>query len=465
MCGIIDDILPIVGSVAGFALGGPVGAAIGGGLGGFTGSYAQNHNILGGLMGGVTGGIGGYFGGGSLANALGNLGNAGVGAASAGFDTSLASNVAPSTLGGLESGAGGAAMFGPAAGTGTAIGSNAAGALGGGGLGLAGGDALSGVSSNPTFLGGLGGGFQGTGLGVGGQGSSISDLSGVMSGTGGGGGITAGTGEASPSTLNAPVSNMSSMQSGTGITSPMASPNPTSPIGSNVMEGSQAANATDMSAGGGVNGASLEGSQAATSGTGPSNLAALYGPDSTAAGSPMGQGIANSASTGMPGVNDVQYGALGEGATSGASKGMGDDLSSLYGQVSPWMKLANAGLGAYQQYARQNAMDNYTNQINQMYSPNSPYAQQMQQTLARQDAANGRNSQYGTRATQLAAALTEARTRALTSNPYFSASTATPGASMLNGLFANFGSPQGMQALGQIGSSTFNGLSSLFSGF
>lgn len=42
-----------------------------------------------------------------------------------------------------------------------------------------------------------------------------------------------------------------------------------------------------------------------------------------------------------------------------------------------------------------------------MYGPDSPYAQQLQQTLARKDAAAGRNSQYGPRAVQLQAMLAD----------------------------------------------------------
>ena len=42
-----------------------------------------------------------------------------------------------------------------------------------------------------------------------------------------------------------------------------------------------------------------------------------------------------------------------------------------------------------------------------LYGLNSPYAQQMAQTLARKDAAAGRNSQYGPRAAQYAAAMAD----------------------------------------------------------
>ena len=43
--------------------------------------------------------------------------------------------------------------------------------------------------------------------------------------------------------------------------------------------------------------------------------------------------------------------------------------------------------------------------LSTMYGPNSPYAQQLKQALARKDAAAGRNSQYGTREVELQARL------------------------------------------------------------
>lgn len=471
MCGVLDDLLPVLGGIGGFLIGGPGGAALGGALGGGISGYAQTHNILGTLEGAGMGGVSGYFGGGSLGQALENLGTAGVGAASQGFATDLASNVAPSTLGGLESTTGGAALFGPMAGTGTAIG-GAAGALGGNGLGIAGGDALSGVSGAGSFLGGLGGGAQGTGLGVGGQASSVADLSGA---TNQGGELA--TPATSQGIAGTPVSTLSQTPTG-GITPGSAAPT-TSPMGSNVLEGSQAATVGSGAPMGYGGGASLEGSQAAVAPGGDQGaLAAMYGPTSTSAGSTVGQGIAGTQGE-VPEAGNVQFGALGEGtaaapgiagnaASAAGSTGVNfSDLQNLYSQVSPWMRLAQSGLGAYQQYAQQQAQQQYVNQINQEFATNSPYAQQMQQTLARQDAAAGRNSQYGNRAVQLAAALTQARAQALGNQNYYRAATATPGASMLNTLFANFASPQGIQAGQQLfnaGSAGLNSLAGLFGG-
>jgi hypothetical protein len=53
--------------------------------------------------------------------------------------------------------------------------------------------------------------------------------------------------------------------------------------------------------------------------------------------------------------------------------------------------------------ARMNSMPT----LDAMYGENSPYATQLRETLARQDAKAGRNSQYGPRAVQLQAALAD----------------------------------------------------------
>jgi hypothetical protein len=49
--------------------------------------------------------------------------------------------------------------------------------------------------------------------------------------------------------------------------------------------------------------------------------------------------------------------------------------------------------------------------LQNLYGPNSPYAQQMRQRMERQDAAAGRRSQYGTRETELAAKMADTQAR------------------------------------------------------
>ena len=93
-------------------------------------------------------------------------------------------------------------------------------------------------------------------------------------------------------------------------------------------------------------------------------------------------------------------------------------LGKLAGLADPnvptWLKFARGAAGLYssnqqlkQAQDNQAMIEQQQRQLSDMYSPNSPYAQQLQQTLARKDAASGRNSQYGTRAVQLQAMLAD----------------------------------------------------------
>lgn len=51
----------------------------------------------------------------------------------------------------------------------------------------------------------------------------------------------------------------------------------------------------------------------------------------------------------------------------------------------------------YGQYQNYQTANNYANELASMYGPNSPYARQLRNQLARRDAASGRRSQYGPR--------------------------------------------------------------------
>lgn len=215
------------------------------------------------------------------------------------------------------------------------------------------------------------------------------------------------------------------------------------------------------------------------------SLSSLYGPNSTASGAPMGQAI--DSSTGGVNMEGSQLGSTfaqpSSGQMMGAAAGEGtpatwaggnssmQGLQDIYNQVSPWVSGAKDIMSGLQQYKQMNQQKGYLNSINQMYAPNSPYAQQMQQTLARTDAAAGRNSQYGNRAVQLAAALTNDRTRALTSPSYYGANNAAGAGNtnVLNGLFNDFGqaasNPAVRSGINSLGSSALNSLGSLFSGW
>lgn len=204
-------------------------------------------------------------------------------------------------------------------------------------------------------------------------------------------------------------------------------------------------------------------------------------------------------------------GALGAGGFGGLGAGMGGDLSSVYGAGSGWggdtlsamgmggtgggaaagaaggspwesflgsitknvgtklggsllSQLISAGGNAYMGNKQAGQYNDVINQINQLYSPTSPYAQQMQQSLARKDAAAGRNSQYGSRAVELAAALTKAKSDALTS-PGFGNLLGQRGTnqnSIVNGFLAALGSGPGQDLISHAGSGIGNYLSKFF---
>lgn len=117
-------------------------------------------------------------------------------------------------------------------------------------------------------------------------------------------------------------------------------------------------------------------------------------------------------------------------------------------------QLIAGGGNAYMGNKQAGQYDDVISQINQLFAPDSPYAKQMQQTLARKDAAAGRNSQYGDRAVQLAAALTQAKSNALTSPGYGSllAQRGTNQNIPINGLLAILGSGAGQDMITQAGS-------------
>jgi hypothetical protein len=89
---------------------------------------------------------------------------------------------------------------------------------------------------------------------------------------------------------------------------------------------------------------------------------------------------------------------------------------SLLTDNSPtWLKLARGGAGLYaaneqmnQAQANQDAIQQQQRQLSDMYGPNSPYAAQLKQALARRDAKAGRLSQYGPREVELQAQLAKA---------------------------------------------------------
>lgn len=327
----------------------------------------------------------------------------------------------------------------------------------GAGLGAAGATAAPGTLAGATAVGdtaapelmGLGttsaNGLEGLGGATPGWGGASGALSGAAGGSSDGmGGVTG-----SPTDASA----------GTGVTvgSPIDSANTTGLYGSPLSSGAPSANPSAVSSmaqtgsgapmgyDGGSVGQSIEGSQAAPQ---PGGLQSMYGnPDgsTTGSGAPQGFGGAGGQATNVAPPPQTLGGLGGSGI-----------------QGSDVLNLGKVGMDYLGQMRQQNSQNNYANSIKDIFSPTGAYATQMQQTLARQDAAAGRNSQGGTRAVQLAAALAGKQADALGGAGYRASATATPSMNALNGIFNTFSSPQGMQSANRLGSAAFNGLSNLF---
>ncbi|MFZ2190088.1 MAG: hypothetical protein WAV48_04870 [Candidatus Magasanikiibacteriota bacterium] len=104
-------------------------------------------------------------------------------------------------------------------------------------------------------------------------------------------------------------------------------------------------------------------------------------------------------------------GMQGRGSPAGASTGsgggfnLGDAAMGLAGLYQGHQSQKNARELQAQQGQTDQALQTQMANLANMYSQNSPYAQALRQTLARKDAAAGRNSQYGAREVDLQARL------------------------------------------------------------
>lgn len=94
-------------------------------------------------------------------------------------------------------------------------------------------------------------------------------------------------------------------------------------------------------------------------------------------------------------------GAPGTGGAPGGRGGF--DPSSMFASL----------LTAYQSEQNRKDYQELIGKLDGLYSPDSPYAQQMRDELERRDSAAGRASQYGPRSVELAAKLTDSRRQAL----------------------------------------------------
>lgn len=180
---------------------------------------------------------------------------------------------------------------------------------------------------------------------------------------------------------------------------------------------------------------------------GGSNMAGFAGPSMTGG---LGTSVGSGAAGGIGGLlnNDANVGDyLGQSMNQMMPTSMGANPadfaaqigsqvggSDLMGTLQDFVQKATTGpggqltkgvlggLGAYKDYrgARktQKAYQGQMDRLDQLYSPDSPYAKQMQKTLSRRDAAKGRRSQYGPRAQELASNLTQNQANVWSSPQY-----------------------------------------------
>jgi hypothetical protein len=120
-------------------------------------------------------------------------------------------------------------------------------------------------------------------------------------------------------------------------------------------------------------------------------------------------GTQNASATGVP---------VGQQSLSDILKGYGSSALTTMGNNK--LATARIGAGLYDMYAKnqmakkqQQQLDQNRSDITNMYAAGSPELKALQQEMARKDAAAGRNSQYGTRATDLAGIIAKYKTNAL----------------------------------------------------
>lgn len=133
------------------------------------------------------------------------------------------------------------------------------------------------------------------------------------------------------------------------------------------------------------------------------------------AGSTLGSVVGGAINPALSGVGGAIGGQMAQGAAAKAEGQYGQAAGPVGSQgSSSAMDYGALGAGLGQIWNRYGAAKEYGNQGKQLaslYGPDSAYAQQMRQSLARQDAARGRRSQVGTREVELQARLADLASR------------------------------------------------------
>lgn len=133
------------------------------------------------------------------------------------------------------------------------------------------------------------------------------------------------------------------------------------------------------------------------------------------AGSTLGSVVGGAINPALSGVGGAIGGQMAQGAAAKAEGQYGQATGPVGSQgSSSAMDYGALGAGLGQIWNRYGAAKEYGNQGKQLaslYGPDSAYAQQLRQSLARQDASRGRRSQVGTREVELQARLADLASR------------------------------------------------------
>lgn len=161
----------------------------------------------------------------------------------------------------------------------------------------------------------------------------------------------------------------------------------------------------------------------------------------------------------------------------GQVKSFGDAAAGLPTGSTDWLKLAQQGGGLLNSLGGvvagnrdritnqqdQAYYDNLMNKMMGMYQPGTPEATLMEQQMNAKDAAAGRNSQYGVRATNLAGQLAGQRAQIMTSPTFNSMANASRGHydNSLNSLFSAMGGSNNGSGIGGTIGQIGNGISGI----
>jgi hypothetical protein len=196
-----------------------------------------------------------------------------------------------------------------------------------------------------------------------------------------------------------------------GAAAPMLAQQGGSMLG-NMFGGSQEAGMEyDPTAGGGFGGTAT--ANAGETGYSPKSFMGANNNDGAAAFEALG-GIA---SGGASPSSFSSASSSGVPSSSGGSP-VADFISSFVGGggggksgTGNYGNMAASLFGLHNAYQQKKRLKGQVNQLNSLFAPNSPYAQQMRQRMERKDAAAGRRSQYGPREAQLMAQMAEMNSR------------------------------------------------------